>query len=443
MPLRKRRNAFGLAAAALLAAACADQPGLPETGLSPGGPPAANTAPGGLRYFGYVSGGDDDWGIAMTKGYTNFAHVPSRNGPTDPFVRDRVTALAQRGLLATVDLGVVFWCGSGYRFRCADWEARWEQWKAFNASILTPDRVMAFAVRDEPFKSNVNMAHYDEITLRVKADLPWARIWLHEAACLVRRECGADPLALSRYQGTLPGTDLLAVGEYGILPMHNTRYHFARNQMKVRFPGKRWLYVADRFWEWGRHNLVFSGLGTMKMVAREWYDLARADPDAEILGMFLWGPNTTQWIASTEFPCTVLLEHVAIGRAITGKARQNTALPVGRLEGISPNAMGASADVVGWATDPDGTACEHPRVDLYMDGQYIGAAPYPTTIAPGYTDYVFTPSSGTGVAWRFRATLDAGISGHAITAVARDLDAGSVTLPSSCAENPACVWYAP
>jgi hypothetical protein len=430
--------------ALLAVAACADAPSLPRAARAPDTGPALNTGPGGLRYFGYVGAGDDEWGVGMTRGYTNFTHVASRNGPTDPWVRDRVTAVNARGLKATVDLGIVFWCGTGYRTRCADWEARWEQWKAFNAGILAPDRIIAFAVRDEPFKSGVNMAHYDEITLRVKADLPWARIWLFEAACLVRRECGVDPQALWRYQGTLPGTDILAVGEYGIYPLSNTQYLFARNQMKTRFPGKKWLYVGDGFWEYGRHNKAFPGLGTMKVVARQWYDLARADPDAEIMGMFLWGPNTVNWSTSTEFPCTVLLEHVAIGREITGKTRQNTALPVGRLEGISPNSFGASADVVGWATDPDGTACEHPRIDLYADGQYIGQGAYPANIAPGYTSYVFTASSGTGVAWRFRATVDASVlSGRAVTAVARDLDAGSTTLPSDCPENPACVWYAP
>jgi hypothetical protein len=441
---RKPLRTFRAAAVLLLAAAaCADLPGLPQAALAPDGAPALSTGPGTLQYFGYVGNADDDWGLAMTRGYTNFAHVAARNGPTDTWVRDRVTAANQRGLKATVDLGVVFWCGTGYRLRCVDWQARWEQWKAVNAGILSPDKVLAFAVRDEPFLQNVNMAHYDEITLRVKADLPWARIWLFEAACLVRQQCGSNPHALASYLGTLPGVDWLAVGEYGIYPLNNAAYLSARSQMKQRFPGRQWIYVGDAFWQRGLHDRVFPSKNTMGAVARQWYDLARADPDAVLLGMFAWFPNTLQYNAAFEFPCTALREHVSMGRVITGKARQNTALPVGRLESITPNSFGATADVVGWATDPDGTACEHPQVDLYLNGQLLTTAPYPATIAPGFTSYVFTPASGTGVAWRFRATVDASTSGQAITAVARDLDAGSVTLPSDCPENPACTWTAP
>lgn len=447
MLLQNRSRASRIAAVALLAAAaagCTDQPGLPETPLSPGGGPLQAGVTGQLQYFGYVGNGDDDWGLAMTKGFTNFAHVWARNSTSDPFVRDRVAAIAQKGLKATIDLGRVFWCdyaGDGsFRTRCTDWQTRWQQWKTFNAGILTPDRVLAFAVLDEPFMRNVNMAHYDEVTLRVKADFPWARIWLFEAACLVRQQCGANPAALAGYQGTLPGVDWLAVGEYAILPVNHTGYLSARDAMKRRFPGKGWMYVADAYWDYGLHGTTFHNIGAMRTVARQWYDVARADPDAVVLGMFTWGPNEPGYIGSFEFPCSVLLEHVAIGRAVTGKTRANTALPVGRLESVTGGFLGTSASVAGWATDPDGTVCENPRVDIYLDGQPYLTATYPTSAAPGYTSYVFTPSSGTGVAWRFKATLPAEVSGRAITAVARDLDAGTATLPSSCAQNPACVW---
>lgn len=454
MLARHRPFLFGIAVLTLLAAAgCRDLPGLPETAHLSGAGPALSGEAGNLQYFGYVGNGDDDWSLAVTKGYTNFAHVWSRGSTTDPFVRDRVTAISQRGLKATIDLGRVFWCNEAaeFRYRCADWQTRWQQWKTFNAAILTPDKVIAFAVLDEPFKRGANMAHYDEIALRVKTDFPWAKLWLYEAACAVRGLCGFDPTTFSRYQGTLPSVDWVTVGDYGIWPLQNAGYLAARDQMKARFPGKGWIYLMDGFWDQNLHGRQlfspnYDRYGIMKIVARQWYDLARADPAAVLLGVFLWGPNTgpntSVWQESMEFKCTTLLEHVAIGRAITGKTRTNTAQPVGRLQRIEVDASQAFASVSGWARDPDGGLCENPRVDLYASGQFIGTGGFPNTPSYDgyYSDWVWT-IPGYEVAWRFQATIGSEFANQPITAVARDLDAGSTALPSDCAENPACVWY--
>jgi hypothetical protein len=439
-----------LALLAAAAAAC-DQPGLTGPAASPEAAPSLTGAAGNLQYFGYVGGGDDDWSLAVTKAYTNFAHVWSRSSTTDPFVHTRVTAISQRGLKATIDLGRVFWCDytgdDSFRFRCTDWLARWEQWKAFNASILTPDKVIALTVLDEPFKRGANMAHYDEVALRVKTDFPWAKLWLYEAACAVRAQCGHDPSHFSLYQGTLPSVDWITVGEYAIWPLQNAAYLSARDQMKARFPGKGWMYVMDGYWDnnlhrWQLMNPNYDRHGTMAVVARQWYDLARADPAAVLLGVFTWGPNSPWWMESMEFKCVALREHVAMGRAITGKTRVNSVQPVGRLERIDVDASGAFGTVVGWARDFDGALCEHPRVDIYAGGQFIGTAGFPDT--PSYDRYWYDwtwTSPGYEVAWKFQLTFGSEWANQPITAVARDLDVGSTTLPSDCAENPACVWY--
>src|SRR5260370_37978164 len=96
-----------------------------------------------LQYFGYVGSADDDVSLGKTKGYTNFAHVSTSTYIYDYFVGSRVTALAQRGSKAMIDLGYILWCdydGSGlYRDVCWDWYNRWNQWKSFNDSIFTSD----------------------------------------------------------------------------------------------------------------------------------------------------------------------------------------------------------------------------------------------------------------------------------------------------------------
>ena len=384
-----------------------------------------------LSYFGYVGAGDNDSGLAQTKNYTNFAHIASTVNLTDPYLRDRVAAMAQKGIKATIDLGYVLWCDydgtNRYRYLCWDWMTRWTTWKNFNASILVPDKVLAFAVRDEPFNNDVDMNGYEQAVARVKADLPWAKLWMTEASCVILGYCGTSAGAFGRYGGTLPNIDWIGTHSYSIHPATDAAFLSARDILKSRFPGKKWLYVMDGFWGSGHAEAFYpNDISYMGFIAREWYDFARADPDAVILGVFLWGPLGAE-PGSSAFPCSALLEHVAIGRAITGKARS---LPVGRLERIDHG----TGQLFGWACHTDGGACEKPPIDIRVDG-----GNHTTGFYTGIT--FVNPQCGTGVAYEFRQNLVDGTSGHRMTAFARHQTLGGTTLPSACPDNPACIWY--
>lgn len=397
-------------------------------------------ASGQLQYFGYVGAADDDLSLGKTRGFTNFAHVSTRQSVTDPFVKDRVTAMAQKGLKATIDLGLVLWCdydGTGrYRQLCWDWEQRWADWKAYNASILTSDKVLAFAILDEPFNRDAYMSQYEQAAARVKADFPWAKLWMVEGACVIASDdCGYNPGAGAfwRYQGSLPNIDWIGLSAYGIHPATDWGFQYARDVLRNRFPGRKWLYVMDGYYDEYLHANLWS-VYNMGQIAREWYDVARADPNSVLLGAFLWPRLSPYAMGSSEFPCSVLAEHVLIGRGITGKARTQNSLPIGVLQSIAHGTGRAT----GWACDPDGTLCEMPRVDFYADGSYKTTAWYPSP-----DDYIVNPQCGPGIAYRFQQDLssDWSNSGRRITAVANDLDSGSTTLPSNCPENPACVFY--
>lgn len=384
-----------------------------------------------LQYFGYVGAGDDDLGLGQTRGYTNFAHIATGADVNSTFVRDRVTAMSQRGIKATIDLGKVLWCGSSYTYLCGDYASRWNTWKQVNASILTSDKVLAFAIRDQPFFNGAHIPSYETAARMVKTDFPWAKIFLAEAACAVRGSCnGASHTAFSQYAGTMPDVDWVGVVEYAILPVNNTQFKSAVQKLKQKFPGKKTLYVMDAYWD-SAHASAFTYQSNMRTVAREWHTVARDDFDSILLGAFAWSPFAAGTTTSNGLPCDVMQEHVAIGREVTGKVRAQTGAPVGRLEGIY------SGSVVGWACDPDGAVCENPRVDLYWGSSY-----YATANFPNRNDYVLSAQCGAGLGIRFRTTLSVGVSGYPITAVARDLDSASTTtLPSNCPENPACVWY--
>lgn len=429
---------------AAAAAACLDSDALTVADARDT-PRGSLSGPGQLQYFGYAGTADDDRSLDMTRGYTNFSHVATRDDPLDAFVRTRVAALSQRGLKATIDLGRIFYCdydaNGHFHWRCNDWETRWSQWKTANASILTSDKVLAFTVLDEPFSRGVNMAQHDQVVQRVKADFPWAKIFLFENPCgILNLPCGyaaSYPNAFDSYLGTLPGVDWVSTSDYGRMPSTNPTFLSARTKLKNRFPGRKWLYVADGYFDLdtaGPHAKNYLSIESMKPIFRDWYDVARADPDAVALGVFIWSSGET-WTGSMGFPCSVLSEHVAIGREITGKTRTTGGLPKG---GSVAWGIGSGGVLYGRACDPDGTLCEFPRIDIRRDGAPLAQASYlPWTAFAGANPQC----TATGYDVQFTATLPASASGSTITAVAQDLDAGSTTLASSCPQNPGCLWF--
>jgi hypothetical protein len=382
-----------------------------------------------IQYFGYVGGADDDLGLSLTHGFANFAHLSSPADLASPFVLDRVNALSQKGLKATIDLGIVLWCDydgtRSFRSLCLDWLQRWETWKQNNAAILAPDKVLAFSILDEPFNRGAIMTDFEAAAQKVKADFPWAHTWLVDSSCVIAGTCSSLWLSpgLSGYQGNLPGIDWIGVDGYGIHPQTDPTFQRARSILKARFPGRKWLYAMDGYWDPGLHGRSLTSLSEMGPIADEWYDVAHSDPDAVLLGVFLW-PATPGWTTSQQFSCDVLAHHVEIGRAITRQARPQTALPVGSF---SIDSLGV---ISGWACDPDGTLCEAPRVDLFSDGAFYTSAVYTSS-----QDYVLAPECNSGIAYRFTANA---VSGAHITAVAQDLDSGSAALESTCGD---CLWY--
>ena len=383
-----------------------------------------------LSNFGYVGSGDDDLALNQVKGFTNYAYLSTVADVNSTFVRDRVTAMSQKGLKATIDLGNVLWCGSSYTYLCSDYVARWNAWKTTNASILAADKVLAFTIRDEPFHNHANIASYEVAAHMVKTDLPWSKIFLIEAACAVRGNCfGTSEPGFTQYAGTMPDVDWVGVDEYAIHPATNTGFKSAMQKLKLKLPGKKTVYVMDAYWDAG-HQAAIGPVSNMAALAREWYNVAHDDLSSVLFGAFLWPSLGSGVTTSRNFACNVMQEHVSIGREVTGKVRAQTGGPTGRLEGVY------GGNVVGWACDADGTVCENPAMTLQM-GPYTYGSSFPDR-----NDYVLSSQCGAGLGQRFRTNLGSGSSGYSITAKARDLDSTTtVTLPSNCLENPACLWY--
>jgi hypothetical protein len=421
-----------VAAASFLAAACTDQP-ITQATPTAAAPPAAPSAtygppgsPGSLLWFGYAAGAEDDVSLTGTDSYANWGEVITDSVAGSTWATQRINALAAHNMKAVVELGQLLW-RPPYGQLYSNFQTRWNTWKAANASVLNSTNVIAFIIRDEPFWSGVDIASYQAAAAMVKADFPWAKILLLEAAVAV-----ADPNPGSNFNQAwqqITTVDWVGVNRYAINPASDATFQTAVAKIKQRYPGRKMVYVADGYWD-SEHATQFLGANVNYMgdVMRQWYDVARADPDAIMLAVFIWNPLSGA-TSSRQFPPSVLYEHTRVGRAITGRTRTQLYAPTGFLETVNQ-----AGEAKGWACDPDGAWGETVQVDLYANGVYY------TTTQADQPD-IFRTQCRSGTSHRFKMTLGIGSSGQQITAVARDLNSGSTQLPSYCAENPACIWY--
>ena len=79
---------------------------------------------------------------------------------------------------------------------------------------------------------------------------------------------------------------------------------------------QRMAYTLDGFYG-PPHQQAGLTLDNMDSIAQEWYTFASADPEAVLIGVFLWPDLTNESaIGSISFPPHVLDKHAAIGSAI-------------------------------------------------------------------------------------------------------------------------------
>lgn len=385
-----------------------------------------------LQYFGYVNGADEDASIEATKSYTNWSWLVYTPERSTPWMAQRLDALARSDMKAILELSYLLWDpASNYTSLYPDYLQRWNAFKTALHPYLASGQVIAVQVRDEPFNNRVSIYDWETAAQMIRRDYPNIKILLVEHLSAV---AALDPYThFNLYKGVIHTVDWIGVFGYAIDPVTNETFRSALDIMKWTYPNRKFVYVADGWW--GQEHINNFGPGTnisyMGEIMRRWYDVARADASAVLLGVFIWGP-LSEGITSKDFPCDVLSVHVEVGRAITGRVRPRTSLPIGRLESIS-NGTGA---LTGWACDPDGAICEFPPIALKVNGGNYPGAYYPP-------DSRFANSQcPSGVAYRFKQNIVAGGSGYPITAYASDLDGGGTTLlPSNCPENPACIFY--
>jgi hypothetical protein len=402
-------------AALLVLTACADRADTPTTAAA--GPGAAGprlaVSPGSLQWFGYAGESHDPASLAGTTSYANWGQVLLNEDPNSTVATQVINAQAAQGMMSLVELGPLLWYSPtpGTRLLRPDYTSRWNTWKAANAGVLNSSRVLGFLIADEPHHNRINISAWNTAATMVKNTFPWASIVLIEASIAV------DTASSWTNAPTIQTVDWIGLDQYAIHPASDALFQRARNKMRARYPGKRWVYVADG-WYGGPHAAAGLTVPGMGQIMQEWYDVAAADPAAILFGVFIW-PTFGEGTGSRDFPPSVLEVHTQVGRAISRRTRGRTALPVGVLDSISSGGV-----VTGWACDPDAAWGETVLVDLYVDGVLRSTvrADQPN---PGL-EVISQCRSGNHR--RFSTTLMAAPT-QRVTAAARDLDAGSTTLP--------------
>lgn len=270
-----------------------------------------------IRYFGYA-GPDNDIDLARVKSYTNFSYIGGVYGAP---ITAQVTAIRNSGMRAVIDLGAVLWCQDDPANPYGGWHLcsslygeisaaqRWDTWTAMNASVLNSSAVLAFSVITEQTLRGIPVQDVQMATSLVKQRYP-------DIPTMVIDWADSISMAGSTYQ--VPNNvDWVGLFKYYIHPTSNLLFSDAVRILKARKQSwQRMAYTLDGFYK-AEHQYVAPTAGDMDLIAQEWYSVASQDPEAILLGVFLW-PDIPeeQAIGSANLPSAVLNKHAAIGSAI-------------------------------------------------------------------------------------------------------------------------------
>jgi hypothetical protein len=266
---------------------------------------------GSLRFFGYQDGGNDATSLAETAPFTNISVTQGEDGLSGSRLRDRLEAMAPRGVRAMIELTHVLFCSAqtGAYALCPDADVRWSGFLAENSGVLDAAHVACFYVMNEPALNWVPFADLAAAARLVKTSFPGIPTAVVEASVSVDRLW-------------LPAEiDWVGIDEYGLAdPGADSRYLEPLAVLKSRMqPGQRVIYVLDGWWTAAIHGAAGLVPAAMAGVARRWYALAASDPDAILLAVYTW-PSGEGVLGSADLPDSARAAQIAIGDAITGKS---------------------------------------------------------------------------------------------------------------------------
>jgi hypothetical protein len=391
----------------------------------------ATVARANIQYYGYVT---EDVSGSMEK-YTNFAHVGYSVNASFRQNADTAISVSSHGLLLFMDVGgLLFSSETAYRRLLTSLPADWDverdgfcfklPWQcAFDRYIEAfgdvRSRIVAIAPRDEPWGTGANLDDVEAAAAYVKAAMPAVNTYLIEGGSAV-----GTAVADSH---TPAHIDWIGMDYYRIHPT-NPLFLNAWNALAGKFAGRQHVYVVDAYWDDAHMAAYGAGVEVLAQVTQEYYDLARSDPDAIVLGLFLWGgnPDDSRGYGAPSFPCSVRAAHARIGREILG--RFGVGGHVYGFDQTSPNGC-----LTGYAGISSSNECELPLVQSCVGNScsYAQVASWPILDSQTQSwvhGFSFCPG---------RSIEGSSTYTYAIEPQFRS----SALLYSDCREDPACVLY--
>jgi hypothetical protein len=280
-----------------------------------------------IKYFGYA-GADNDGALNQVSPYTNFSYISGSYGVS---IIDQVTAIKNHSMRAVIDLGNVLWCQDDPNNSYGTWHlcseslgdqsyiARWNDWTSMNGSVLDSSNILAFSIITEQISRGIPAADIQAATSVVKQRYPGIPTMAIDSSDDVINAYygyyGYGPSSF-RFPSNL---DWVGVFKYYTHPNLDGRFKDSISLLKLNKQSyQRVVYVMDGFYN-DPHIWAAPTVYDMDQIAQEWYLLASQDPEAILLGVFLWpdipGENA---IGSGNFPPIALNKQLQIGGAILG-----------------------------------------------------------------------------------------------------------------------------
>ena len=358
-------------------------------------------SPQPLKHFGYI-GAVTNSDLTSVSSYTDFTFI---DGVYNQSMSSVLTLVNSKGMRAVIDLGQVLWCprapsasGPDYHL-CTSAETsyttRWDQWRTMNSAFLNGNYVLAFSVITEPALRNIPIQEVEAAVALVKRDYCQIPTMVAEAGVAVFKP---------DYQ-VASNADWVGVVKYYVHPdLDDASDSITKSVERMKSkkqPHQRMVYALDGFYG-PPHLPVAPTAADMDTIAQEWYTFASRDPEAILVGVFLWADLPSEnAIGSVSFPQNVRDKHKAIGEAIkAGRAPTYQ----GTFERIDCTSLG------GWAWDAsqpntpisvdiyDGTQkiatvrANHFRQDLQNagigNGQHAFTFNLPTSLRDGQAHWI-------------------------------------------------------
>ncbi|HEX7315768.1 MAG TPA: hypothetical protein VF297_17755 [Pyrinomonadaceae bacterium] len=334
-----------------------------------------------IKYFGYA-GAETATDLNRVSPYTNFSYIAASY---DTSMAPQLTALKGKGMRAVIDLGRVLWCPADANnplfttwHLCTtadapggkDYVTRWNTWVNTNYQYLNSTYVLAFSVITEHTQRGIPVTDVQTATSLVKQTYYSIPTMLTD---------NADDIYNAGMNYQVPNNvDWISTTKYYIEPEFDAKFKQSVNIVKAKKQSwQKMAYVLDGIYGTA-HKGIAPTVHDMDAIAQQWYYVASRDPEAILLGVFIW-PNIPeeQLTGSANMGTTVLNKHTAIGKAILG--------------GKYPTYQGKHevADcmrIEGWAWDTSQPNTPI-SVDIYVDGvrrSTVRANTYRAGVGNGY-----------------------------------------------------------